>query len=175
MRRRTMRLGSRMASKACGSACPATHGAAVAGWVAAAFSCQEAFRELGADMYEISVPSLARASIINNAIVPSETAAPPPRLGGNLVQGGAIPVWRGRWRAARDGESGARDRLRPRLAQRRCAGGRPRGGFSQPRADLLLTPTVAVAATRPAKDDRARQAEFDPINVVIHFLCGFQP
>jgi hypothetical protein len=34
---------------------------------------------------------------------------------------------------------------------------------------------VAVAATRPAKDDRARQAEFDPINVVIHFLCGFQP
>ena len=44
--------------------------------VAAAFeAAKEAFRELGADVREISVPPLARASIINNAIVPPETAA----------------------------------------------------------------------------------------------------
>ena len=44
--------------------------------VAAAFeAAKEAFRELGADVREISVPPLARAGIINNAIVPPETAA----------------------------------------------------------------------------------------------------
>ena len=44
--------------------------------VAAAFeAAKEAFRELGAEVREISVPPLARASIINNAIVPPETAA----------------------------------------------------------------------------------------------------
>jgi len=41
-------------------------------------------------------------------------------------------------------------------------------------ADLLLTPTVAVAATCPTqKTLELGHHEFDPIDVMIHFLCGF--
>jgi aspartyl-tRNA(Asn)/glutamyl-tRNA(Gln) amidotransferase subunit A len=41
-------------------------------------------------------------------------------------------------------------------------------------ADLLLTPTVGVAATCPTqKTLELSHHEFDPIDVMIHFLCGF--
>jgi aspartyl-tRNA(Asn)/glutamyl-tRNA(Gln) amidotransferase subunit A len=142
--------------------------------VAAAFeAAKEAFRELGADVYEISVPSLARATVINNAIVPPETAAQHLEWAETWFKGKAIRYGEdvatllamGRAVPATDFVRAARERkaLVVALAE-----------VFATKADLLLTPTVALTATRPGqKTVELGRQEFDLINVMIHFLCGF--
>ncbi len=142
--------------------------------VAEAFeAAKETFRALGADVREISIPLLARSSTINNAIVPPETAAQHLhwaetwfkakviRYGEDvaalLAMGRAVTAT-GFIRASRE-----RKALAAALAE-----------LFATEVDLLLTPTVAVAATHPTQktlDIGGR--EYDPIDVMIHFLCGF--
>lgn len=142
--------------------------------VAAAFeAAKEAFRELGAEVREISVPLLARAGIINNAIVPPETAA-------------QHLHWAETWfkrREIRYGEDVARllamGKAVPatdfiRASRERKALAEALAELFAAEVDLLLTPTIAVAATHPNQETLTLGGhEFDPINVMIHFLCGF--
>ncbi|TXL78793.1 Asp-tRNA(Asn)/Glu-tRNA(Gln) amidotransferase subunit GatA [Vineibacter terrae] len=144
--------------------------AAVAGAFEAA---KEAFRELGADVREISVPLLAHASTINNAIVPPETAA-------------QHLHWAETWfkaRVIRYGEDVAALLATGRAvtatgfihaSRERKALAATLAELFATEVDLLLTPTVAVAATHPTQKtlDLGRR-EFDPLDVMIHFLCGF--
>jgi aspartyl-tRNA(Asn)/glutamyl-tRNA(Gln) amidotransferase subunit A len=144
-----------------------------AGVEAAFEAAKEAFRELGAEVREVSVPPLARARIINNAIVPPETAAQHLHWAETWFKARAIRygedvatlLARGRAVPATDFIRASRERkvLAATLAE-----------LFSTEADLLLTPTVAVAATYPTqKTLELGQHEFDAIDVMIHFLCGF--
>lgn len=142
--------------------------------VAAAFdAAQDVFRELGAKVREISVPLLSRAGAINNAIVPPETAAQHLHWAETWFKG----------RTIRYGEDVAKLLARGRAVpatdfiragrERRALGVALTEIFAR-EADLLLTPTQAVAATRPgAETIDLGGRTYDALDVMIHFLCGF--
>jgi aspartyl-tRNA(Asn)/glutamyl-tRNA(Gln) amidotransferase subunit A len=126
---------------------------------------RRALEGLGARVGEVSVPLLARATEINNAIVPPETAAQHAR-------------WREGWfrdRTIRYGEDVAellamgasvpgattilaqRDRIELGRQLERCFAGS---------VDALLTPTEPMTAI-------PREGKAPDLNAMIHFLCGF--
>lgn len=131
------------------------------------------FRRLGAAVEEVSVPLLARARQINNAIVPPETAAQHRHWGETWFSGRDIrygaDVERlldmGRGVSAVDTILASRTRAQLRadiaaLFARDC--------------DFLLTPTAAIAAPTPDQPTVTLGGrEINPIDVMIHFLCGF--
>jgi aspartyl-tRNA(Asn)/glutamyl-tRNA(Gln) amidotransferase subunit A len=142
--------------------------------VAEAFErAQQVFRDLGAEIRNVSVPLLERASEINNAIVPPETAEQhlawaqswfrerPIRYGDDVAAllewGGAVPAT-SFIRASRE-----RALLREALTD----------ALSRD-VDLLLTPTCAIAAPQPDRGSILLGGkEYDVLGVMIHFLCAY--
>jgi len=134
---------------------------------------KRALERLGARTFDVSVPLLARATEINNAIVPPETMAQHEfwqaswfkghdiRYGDDvaalLAMGASVPGTR-TILAQRD-----RIRLTRQLAMT-FAG----------EADILLTPTQPMAAIRPDQRTVELGGEIrEALNTMIHFLCGF--
>jgi aspartyl-tRNA(Asn)/glutamyl-tRNA(Gln) amidotransferase subunit A len=121
--------------------------------------------ELGARVRDVSVPLLARATEINNAIVPAETVAQHRR-------------WQAGWfsgRQIRYGEDVAELLAKGSkvpgtatiLAQRdRIQLVHELQGVFATSADILLTPTQPMTAIRRG------ETEID-LDAMIHFLCGF--
>lgn len=142
--------------------------------VADAFAeAQRLFARVGARVSEVSVPLLAEASAINNAIVPPETAAQHldwavewfagrtinygEDVEALLATGRAVPA------TELIGASRRRKRLRAQIED-----------VLRTEVDLLLSPTVAVAATAPLDTTVTLNGrDMDLLNVLIHFLCGF--
>jgi aspartyl-tRNA(Asn)/glutamyl-tRNA(Gln) amidotransferase subunit A len=134
---------------------------------------KEAFLDLGAEVKEVSVPLLAKASEINNAIVPAETAEQHLLWAETWFKGGSLRYGPDVERLLAGGRSipatsfirasRGRQALRKQLAH-----------VLSHDVDLLLTPTCAIAA--PPIDFQAIQLggdEYDALAVMIHFLCGF--
>jgi aspartyl-tRNA(Asn)/glutamyl-tRNA(Gln) amidotransferase subunit A len=142
--------------------------------VAAAFeTAKQTIRELGAELREISVPLLGRAGPINRAIVLSETAAQHLHWAETWFKGKKIAygedvaalLAKGRAVAATEFIQASRERkaLATALAE-----------VFASEAELLLTPTVAVAAPRLGDETlELGSRELDLLDVMIHFLCGF--
>jgi aspartyl-tRNA(Asn)/glutamyl-tRNA(Gln) amidotransferase subunit A len=142
--------------------------------VAAGFQAAlSALEGLGARVVQVSIPLMAEATRINNAIVPPETMAQHERwqagwfkgreirygedVAALLAMGAAVPGT-ATILAQRD-----RETLRRQLAAAFVEG-----------ADLLITPTVPMTATRPGQatvDLGGEEREL--LGSVIHFLCGF--
>jgi aspartyl-tRNA(Asn)/glutamyl-tRNA(Gln) amidotransferase subunit A len=142
--------------------------------VAAAFeTAREVFRELGAEVRDVSVPMLARASIINNAIVPPETAAQHLKWAESWFTGRTIRYGQDVAKLLAMGRNvPATDFIR--ASQERQTLGVELARLFATEVDLLLTPTAAVAATRPGQTQiELGGHEFDALNVMTHFLCGF--
>jgi len=124
---------------------------------------QAVFEEFGASVRDVSVPLLARATEINNAIIPPETMAQHAR-------------WRNSWfrgREIRYGEDVATlldagamvSGAETILAQRdRIVLGNQLEELFADSVDLLLCPTEPTTANRDGEHDLAG---------MIHFLCGF--
>ena len=127
----------------------------------------------GAEVGEVSVPLLGRATEINNAIVPPETMAQhlfwqrtwfqgrEIRYGDDvaeLLAGGAAVPGTTTILAQRD-----RDRLRQEIAS-----------VLESEVDFLITPTLAVPATAPGQETvQVGDKTLDLLPMMIHFLCGF--
>lgn len=136
-------------------------------------AAQDTLSALGAEVREVSVPLLARATAINNAIVPPETSAQHLHWGETWFRG----------RTIRYGEDVAgllaMGRDVPATAfilasrERRLLGAELAALF-EGKVDLLLTPTQAVTATRPDQATVELEGEAHGLlDVLIHFLCGF--
>lgn len=142
--------------------------------VAAGFEAAlAALTRLGARIVEVSVPLLAEATRINNAIVPPETMAQHERWQAGWFRGREIRY--GDDVAALLAMGAAVPGTATILAQRdREALRRQIADAFVRSADLLITPTVAMTATRPgqATVDLGGE-ERDMLGTMIHFLCGF--
>lgn len=136
-------------------------------------SALEVMRGLGAQLGEISIPLLGRASWINGAIVLAETAAQHLEWGRTWFTGRpivygedvAMLLARGRAVPATDFIEAARLRvaLRQALAQVFADG-----------IDLLAVPTQAITAPRIGEQSVVLGGrDIDMLDAMIHFLCGF--
>jgi aspartyl-tRNA(Asn)/glutamyl-tRNA(Gln) amidotransferase subunit A len=126
---------------------------------------RHAFERLGARVGEVSVPLLARATLINNAIVPPETAAQHARWREGWFRGRTIRYGEDVTKLLAMGESvpgsatilAQRDRIELGRQLERC--------FADD-AYVLLTPTAPSTAT-------PREGQAPDLNAMIHFLRGF--
>jgi aspartyl-tRNA(Asn)/glutamyl-tRNA(Gln) amidotransferase subunit A len=127
----------------------------------------------GARIVPVSVPLLARAQQINNAIVPPETMA-------------QHEYWQSGWFAGREIRYGddvaallamgaAVPGTATILAQRdRIALGAQLAATFAEKADVLLTPTLPMTAVRPGDTDvDLGGTRYNLLDSMIGFLCGF--
>jgi len=132
--------------------------------VEAAFArTRAALENLGASVREVSVPLLARASEINNAIVPPETMAQHTRWQEGWFRGRDVRY--GEDVAALLAAGASVPGTATILAQHdRAALAHQLEELFTGSADILLTPTEATVAVRDEAAD---------LGAMIHFLCGF--
>jgi len=119
------------------------------------------------------VPLLARATAINNAIVPPETAAQHLHWGETWFRGRTIRYGEDVAGLLAMGRAVPATAFILAMRERRALAAELAALFER-EVDLPLTPTQAVTATRP---DQAT-VELDGrtyglLDVLIHFLCGF--
>jgi aspartyl-tRNA(Asn)/glutamyl-tRNA(Gln) amidotransferase subunit A len=130
-------------------------------------------RDLGAEVREVSIPLLGRASWINGAIVPPETAAQHsewsrtwfPERPVVYGQDVAASLAKGRGVPATDfiEASRLRSELRQALAKIFSKG-----------TDFLVTPTQAITAPQIGEQTVILGGrEIDVLDTMIHFLCAF--
>lgn len=130
-------------------------------------------RTRGARIVPVSVPLLARAQAINNAIVPPETMAQHERWQADWFAGREIRY--GDDVAALLAKGGKVPGTATILAQRdRVELGAQLAAVFEDEVDVLLTPTLPMTAVRP--DDATVDlggASYDLLDSMIGFLCGF--
>ena len=143
------------------------------GVLAAFESAKATLASLGANVREVSVPLLADASKINNAIVPPETAAQHLEWAEGWFQGRTIryhddvAALLAIGRAVKATDLVWAERARARLRAQLDA-------MLRQEVDVLLTPTAAITAPALGQTEVVLGGEpHDALMTMIHFLCGF--